>query len=388
MNTTLLIVAASLLLVSVLASKVSDRFGIPVLLLFLGLGMLTGSEGIGGIHFDDPGLAQFIGVIALVLILFSGGLDTEWKLVRQVLLEGILLSTLGVLITTMVVGFFISLLLGFTALESLLLGAIISSTDAAAVFAVLRSKGMNLKGKLAPLLELESGSNDPMAIFLTVGMLQLIMQPQFSLLQLTGLFLRQMSLGIAFGFSMGRLLIPLINRLRLGYDGLYSVLTLAWVFLTFGITDSLGGNGFLAVYLCGIVMGQHDFIHKRQLLRFYDGLAWLMQITMFITLGLLVYPSHLVPVADRGLLIAIFLMVLARPISVFVTLALRPFSWREKTFIGWVGLRGAVPIILATFPLLRGISNGETIFNVVFFVVLTSMLLQGSSIPLVARCSK
>lgn len=388
MNTTLLIAAAVMLLVSVLASKVSDRFGIPALLLFLGLGMLTGSEGIGGIYFDDPALAQFIGVIALVLILFSGGLDTEWKSVRQVLVDGILLSTLGVLITALVVGFFISRLLDFSVLESLLLGAIISSTDAAAVFAVLRSKGINLKGKLVPLLELESGSNDPMAIFLTIGMLLLITHPQSSPLNLIGLFLTQMILGAALGYGMGRLLIPLVNRLRLGYDGLYPVLTLAWVFLTFGVTDRLGGSGFLAVYLCGIVLGKHDFIHKRQLLRFHDGLAWLMQITMFVTLGLLVFPSRLLPVAGSGLLIAALLILLARPISVFVSLAFRPISWREKAFLSWVGLRGAVPIILATFPLLSGISNADTIFNVVFFVVLTSVLFQGTTIPLVARWLK
>lgn len=388
MNTTLLIAAAVLLLVSVLVSKVSDRFGIPALLLFLGLGMLAGSEGIGGIYFDDPALAQFIGVIALVLILFSGGLDTNWKSVRPVILEGVLLSTLGVLITAFVVGFFISRLLSFSVLESLLLGAIISSTDAAAVFAVLRSKGINLKGKLTPLLELESGSNDPMAIFLTVGMLQLITQPQSSIFQLVRLFLTQMTLGAVMGFGMGRLLIPLINRLRLGYDGLYPVLTLSWVFLTFGITDQLGGSGFLAVYLCGIVLGNYDFIHKRQLMRFHDGLAWLMQITMFVTLGLLVFPSRLVPVAGIGLLIAILLMLLARPVSVFLSLAFRPVSWRQKAFLSWVGLRGAVPIILATFPLLAGISNADAIFNVVFFVVLTSVLFQGTSISLVARWLK
>lgn len=194
-----------------------------------------------------------------------------------------------------------------------------------------------------------------------------------------------MLVGAAVGYGMGRLLIPLINRLRLGCDGLYPVLTLAWVFLTFGVTDRLGGSGFLAVYLCGIVLGNHDFIHKRQLLRFHDGLAWLMQIAMFVTLGLLVFPSRLVPVAGSGLFIAVLLMVLARPISAFASLAFRPISWREKAFLSWVGLRGAVPIILATFPLLSGVSNADTIFNVVFFVVLTSVLFQGSSIPLVAR---
>ncbi len=388
MNSTFLIAGAVLLLVSVLASKISDRLGVPSLLIFLGLGMLAGSEGIGGIHFDDPSVAQFIGVVALVLILFSGGLDTEWKVVRHVIGEGILLSTLGVLVTALVVGCFTSRLLGFSPLEGMLLGAIVSSTDAAAVFSVLRSKGIHLKGKLIPLLEIESGSNDPMAIFLTIGITQLITQPQTSLLQLVGGFFAQMIIGGAIGYGMGRLSIPLINRLKLGYDGLYPVLTLSLVFLIFGITDRLGGSGFLAVYLCGIVLAKHDFIHKRQLLRFHDGLAWLMQITMFLTLGLLVFPSRLAPVAINGILIAACLMLLARPISVFTSLLFCPMSWREKALLSWVGLRGAVPIILATFPLLSGVSNAEGIFNVVFFVVLMSVLFQGTTIPFVARLLK
>lgn len=385
MNEYILIGASILLLISVLVSKISDRLGIPALLLFLILGMLAGSDGPGGIYFDDPALAQFVGVVALVLILFSGGLDTEWNRIRPVIKEGLILSTLGVFITALVVGLFASVLLGFSLVEGLLLGSIVSSTDAAAVFSVLRSKGISLKGQLKPLLELESGSNDPMAIFLTVGLIQLITQPDLSPVNLIGLFVLQMLVGAVLGYGMGRVMLFLINRLKLGYEGLYPVLTLSLVFLTFGLTDAIGGSGFLAVYLAGIVLGHHDFIHKRSLLRFHDGLAWIMQITMFLTLGLLVFPTRLVPIIGIGFLIAGCLMFIARPISIFIGLLPSALDWREKTFISWVGLRGAVPIILATFPLLARLQQADLIFNVVFFVVLTSVLLQGTSISHVAR---
>lgn len=383
-----LIAAAGLLLVSVLVSKISDRFGVPALLLFLGLGMLAGSDGPGGIYFDNPAIAQFIGVIALVLILFSGGLDTEINQVRAVLKEGVFLSTLGVLITALITGWVCIALLDLPPLVGLLMGAIVSSTDAAAVFSVLRSKGISLKGHLKPLLELESGSNDPMAIFLTVGLIQLIQFPQRSPLNLIGLFFLQMLVGAVIGVLMGRLTVWLINHIRLGYEGLYPVLSLALVFLTFGLTSILGGSGFLAVYLTGIVLGNREFIHRRSLLRFHDGLAWLMQITMFLTLGLLVFPSRLVPVAGSGLLIAAALMLIARPVSIFITLPGRRFNIREKLFLSWVGLRGAVPIILATFPLLAQIPQADMMFNVVFFVVLTSVLLQGTTIAPLARWLK
>lgn len=388
MNEYVLIGASILLLISVLVSKISDRFGVPALLLFLILGMLAGSDGFGGIYFDDPALAQFIGIIALVLILFSGGLSTEWNEVRPVFKEGLLLSTFGVLITAITVGLFASVLLGFSFLEGLLLGSIVSSTDAAAVFSVLRSKGISLKGKLKPLLELESGSNDPMAIFLTVGLIQLITQPNLSVLNLIGLFIQQMLIGALVGYGMGKAMLFLINRLKLGYEGLYPVLTLSLVFLAFGLTDLIGGSGFLAVYLAGIILGRQDFLHQKSLMRFHDGLAWIMQIAMFLTLGLLVFPSRLTPIIGVGLLIAGCLMFLARPISIFISLLPSTLNWREKTFISWVGLRGAAPIILATFPLLAQLQQANLIFNVVFFVVLTSVLLQGTSLSRMAKLLK
>ncbi len=385
MDVSLLIGASLLLLVSVLVSKISDRFGIPTLLLFLMLGMLAGSDGIGGIYFDNPAQAQFIGVIALVLILFSGGLDTEWNQVRTVLREGLLLSTLGVLITALIVGMFASALLGSSLLEGMLLGAIVSSTDAAAVFSVLRSKGIQLKGSLKPLLELESGSNDPMAIFLTVGLIRLLTVPELSPLSLVGAFILQMLLGALVGIAAGRMMLLLINRVKLGNEGLYPVLLLALIFLTYGVAEIIGGNGFLAVYVGAIVLAHHHFLHKRSLLRFFDGLAWLMQITMFLTLGLLVFPTRLAPIIGVGVLIATCLIVFARPLSVFISLLPSKLHWHEKAFASWVGLRGAVPIILATFPLIAGIPQADLIFNVVFFVVLASVLLQGTTIPWLAR---
>ena len=381
----ILIGAALLVLLGILASKISDRFGIPALLLFLILGMLAGSDGPGGIYFDDPALAQSLGVLALIVILFSGGLDTEWDSIRPVLKEGLILSTVGVLLTAVTVGLFAKLILDLTLVEGLLIGAIVSSTDAAAVFSVLRSKGISLTGNLKPLLELESGSNDPMAIFLTVGLVQLLVQPDLPLLILVGSFFVQMILGAAVGIVLSWVMLFLINRLRLGYEGLYPVLLFALVILTYGIAAMLGGNGFLAVYLAGIVLGRNNFIHKRSMMRFSDGIAWLMQITMFITLGLLVFPSRLISVIGVSLLLALFLMLVARPASVLLSLMSSRIRLPQKLFISWVGLRGAVPIILATYPLLAEIPHADLIFNVVFFVVLTSVLLQGTTLPYVAR---
>jgi len=374
-----------LLLLSIIASRLSGRLGFPVLLVFLAIGMLAGSEGPGGIYFDDPWLAQSLGIVALAFIIFSGGLDTTWESIRPILWSGLALSILGVLITALLVGFFAAFVLGFSLLEGLLLGALVSSTDAAAVFTVLRSKKVHLKRQLKSLLELESGSNDPMAIFLTISFIHLLINPTASVGNLIPMFVSQMLLGVVIGYGVGKGMILLIKSLKLEYEGLYPVLSLSLVLLAYGATASLGGNGFLAVYLTGIVVGKSDFIRKKSLMRFHDGLAWLMQVTMFLVLGLQVFPSHLVSVAVVGLLVSMFLMFIARPISVFVSLLFYKISFLEKTMVSWVGLRGAVPIILATFPLLANVPNAGAMFNVVFFIVLTSALLQGWSIPIAAR---
>lgn len=383
-----LIGLAVLLLLSVLASRLSDRFGIPALLLFLALGMLAGSDGPGGIYFDDPALAQSVGIVALIFILFSGGLDTRWSSVRPVFKHGLGLATLGVFLTALIVGLCASWVLGMSLESGILLGAIVSSTDAAAVFSILRSRGVNLKGRLKDLLELESGSNDPMAVFLTIGMIRLLTAPETHPSSLVVMFLLQMAIGAGVGYAAGMLLPRLANRLRLGAEGLYPVLSLSLVLLAYGLATLLGGNGFLAVYLAGILAGNQDFIHKRSLARFHDGLAWVMQIMMFLTLGLLVFPSELGAVAGVGLLVAAVLVLVARPVSVFLVLLPARFSLPEKALVAWVGLRGAVPIILATYPLLARLPEADMIFNVVFFVVLTSVLVQGTTIPQAARLLK
>jgi potassium/hydrogen antiporter len=384
----ILLISSMLILISITVSKVSDNLGVPSLLLFLSVGLMAGSEGPGGIYFNDAHFAQSVGILALIYILFDGGLDTQWREVRTAVKPASSLATLGVFITACTLGIFAAWLLNISLLTGMLLGAVVSSTDAAAVFSVLRSKKISLQGRLKPLLELESGSNDPMAVFLTIGLIQLIMIPETSILSILLLFFRQMLLGGALGFALGKALVVALNRLKLSYEGLYSVFVLAFAALVYGVTASVGGSGFLAVYVAGVVVGNSGFIQKRTILRFFDGLAWLCQIGMFLTLGLLVFPSKIIPVAGFGLITAFFLMFVARPISVFLSLALSDFNWREKTFISWVGLRGAVPVILATFPLLAGVPGAEIIFNVVFFIVVTSVLIQGWTLTPVAKLLK
>lgn len=384
----LLLISSALILLSIGIAKFSGNLGVPVLLLFLGIGMLAGSEGPGGIYFDDAGMAQSIGIVALVFILFAGGLDTNWPEVRPVLWQAASLATLGVLLTALSVGVVAHFFLNFSWLEGMLLGAVISSTDAAAVFSVLRARSVSLSGSVKPLLELESGSNDPMAVFLTIGLIQLIESPKASFDEIAMLFIMQMGLGALLGYGLGKLLALLLNRVKFAYEGFYPVFALAFAGFIYSVTALLGGSGFLAVYLAGLVAGNSDFVHKKSLLRFFDGLAWLSQIGMFVTLGLLAYPSRIFPVIGAGVLISAFLMLVARPLSVYLALAATRFNWREKAFISWVGLRGAVPVILATFPLLAKVPNAELLFNLVFFIVLTSALLQGWSIPAVARLFK
>ncbi len=381
----LLLILAVLLLVSILASKVSDRYGVPALLLFLAIGMLAGSEGLGGIEFDNPILAQGVGVFALALILFSGGLDTDWDDVRPVLREGVALALLGTLATGLVLGLAAHYLLGLTLMEGLLLGSIVSSTDAAAVFSILRSRGVSLKGLLKPLLELESGSNDPMAVFLTISVLQLLTTPGLTPWQVIPNFFIQMGIGALVGIIMARLSVRLINRINLGYDGLYPVLVLGIALLTYGTAGVMRGSGFLAVYVAGLIMTREEFIHRRSILRFFDGMAWLMQIVLFLTLGLLVFPSRMSEIVVPGLLISAVLIFVARPLGVFLTLLPSRMNIREKVFLSWVGLRGAAPIVLATFPFLYNVSHADVFFHLVFFIVLTSVLIQGPSIPIVAR---
>jgi cell volume regulation protein A len=381
----ILLIGSVLLLISVLAGQTSYKFGVPTLILFLFIGMLAGSEGLGGIHFDNPKTAQFIGVLSLNFILFSGGLDTDWKTVKPVLWQGISLSTVGVLITALSLGVFVFLVTDFSLYEGLLLGAIVSSTDAAAVFSILRAKNMALKSRLRPTLELESGSNDPMAYVLTIAFLGLVVNPDKGVLETIPLFFRQMILGAALGFLFGWITRYFINKINLGFEGLYPVLVIAMMFITFSCADLLKGNGFLAVYLCAVYLGNQDLIHKKTILKMFDGLAWLMQIVLFLTLGLLVFPSKILPFIGLGLMISGFLILVARPIAVFFSLLPFKMKTRRRGYISWVGLRGAVPIVFATYPLLAGIDKADIIFNIVFFVSLTSVLTQGTTLSLVAK---
>jgi cell volume regulation protein A len=383
-----LLIGAFLLLVSVIASKLSARYGIPSLLIFLGIGMAIGSDGLNWIYFDDHQLAQSLGIIALAYILFSGGLDTKWTKIRPVLLPALSLATVGVAVSAAVVGLFAVYVLGFGWIEGLLLGAIISSTDAAAVFSVLRTNKISFKYRLKELIELESGTNDPMAIFLTIGLLSLIGSESSGWVDLILLFVLQMGIGLLSGILFGKLFTLLINKINLSYEGLYPVLMVGLISFVYAITDLLGGSGFLAVYLVGVVMASSGFVHQNSLTDFFDGIGWLMQIVMFLMLGLLVFPGQILEVAGKGLIIALVLILLARPISVFISLMFSSYKRNAKIMVSWVGLRGAVPIILATFPLVAGVQNADYIFSIVFFVVITSVAVQGTTIPVMARYLK
>lgn len=381
----ILLIGSLLLFVSIIVGKTSYKFGVPTLLLFLSIGMLAGSDGLGGIRFDDPKLAQFIGIVSLNFILFSGGLDTNWSSVKPILKEGLVLSTVGVFLTAISLGTFVWFVTDFTIYESMLLGSIVSSTDAAAVFSILRSKSLSLKSNLRPTLELESGSNDPMAYVLTIAFLTLVINQDQSIVSIIPLFFQQMILGAVAGLAFGKISKFVINNIKLDFEGLYPVLVIALMFITFSITDFVGGNGFLAIYLCAVYLGNQDLIHKKAILKMYDGLAWLMQIVLFLTLGLLVFPSQIIPYFGIGMLISIFLILIARPISVFLSLLFFKMELKRKFYISWVGLRGAVPIVFATYPLLAGIDKAHIIFNIVFFISVTSVLIQGTTLSIVAR---
>jgi len=381
----ILLIGSILLFISVLAGKTSFHLGIPTLVFFLVVGILAGSDGIGGINFDNPGIAQFIGIIALNFILFSGGFETDWTSVKPVFGQALTLSVLGVILTALTVGIFVWWITDFTIYEALLLGSIVSSTDAAALFSILRSKSLALKGHIRPTLEFESGSNDPMAYILMIVFMSLVQESDKSFWSVIPTFFQQLLIGGASGFLFGYVGKSIINRIRLDYEGLYPVLTITIMLLTYSLTSLIGGNGFLAVYLLALYLGNQELLYKRTIMKMYDGLAWLMQIILFLTLGLLVFPSRIVPVIGIGLLISAFLMFVARPIACFICLAPFKLANRVRWFISWVGLRGAVPIVFATYPLMAGIEKADMIFNIVFFISLTSVILQGSTISKVAK---
>ncbi len=370
---------------AILATRLSSRLGVPALLLFLATGMLVGSDGPGGIWFDDAGLAWRFGVVALSLLLFSAGLDTEARSIRAVLAPGLVLASVGVALSAGLTATFYAVVFHRPIGEAVLLGAIVSSTDAAAVFGVLRTTGIRLRGRIQPLLEMESGSNDPVAIYLTLAATAALAGPPPGVGAVLGGMVGQMVLGLGFGLAGGRALSWSINRLRVGQEGLYPVFATALSFVVFGGTALAHGSAFVAVYVAGIVAGAGPLIHRRAIVRFHDALAWLAQISMFVLLGLLVFPSRLPSVAGEGIAIAAFLLFVARPVSVFASLTPFGFPLREQAMVAWVGLRGAVPIVLAAWPRVMGIDGSERIFDIVFFVVVLSVLVQGVTLPRVAR---
>lgn len=381
----LLLLAAVLLLVGIASSKFSSRIGLPVLVLFLAVGMFAGDQGIGGISFDNYVLAHGIGTVALAVILFDGGLRTSRRSFRAVFRPAVTLATLGVLITSIVTGLTASFLLDITPLQGLLIGSIAGSTDAAAVFAVLRGRGVNLRKRLSATLEVESGSNDPMAVFLTVAILEILLGEMTFGPRLLGFLVMQLGVGILVGLVVGRGAVYAINRVNLDAAGLYPILTAAAGMLAYGASATLGGSGFLAVYLAGIAIGNERIVFQRGILLFHDGAAWLSQIVMFVLLGLLVFPDQLIEVAREGLIIAAVLIFVARPLAVGLLLPWFGYNAREITFISWVGLKGAVPIVLATYPLMRGVEGAPLLFHAVFFAVLVSAVLQGWTMPPLAR---
>lgn len=386
---TLILVTGLLVLLGIISSKVSTRLGMPVLVLFLLVGMAAGSEGIGRLDFEDYRLAHAIGTVALVMILFDGGLGTSMASIRSSWKPSILLATLGVLVTAVITGLAAHWILGISLLEGMLLGSIVGSTDASAVFSVLRTGGVGLPRRISSVLEVESASNDPAAIFLTVGCIELLLGHVSFGPGLLKLFALQMAVGAVIGYAAGRGTVWIANRIELGATGLYPVLVSACCLLTYGLTVRLGGSGFLAVYLAGVVVGNRRLAFQQGIRRFHDAIAWLAQILMFVTLGLLCFPSRLWEVGGKAVLIAAVLILVARPLAVLISASPFRFNWKELTFISWVGLKGAVPITLATFPLMFATPEvslqAPLLFDVVFFIVVVSAILQGSTLASAAR---
>ena len=391
----ILLIGSILLFLSIIATRAGHRFGVPTLLLFLTVGMLVGSDG-WGIEFSNPKIAQFIGMVALIIILFSGGMDTKIGDIKPVAAQGVLLATVGVLCTALFTGLFIYWVSGvlpygpgFSLLESFLLASVMSSTDSASVFSILRHHRLALKQNVQPLLELESGSNDPMAYLLTIVLIQALTTQNAGWGGMVGLFFYQLIAGALCGFLLGKFCGRALEKTGLQNEGLYPILILAFAFFTFAITEVIHANGYLAVYIGGLVVGNVRFARKGIIRNFYDGLAWLAQIIMFLTLGLLVNPHDLLPVAGIGLLIGAFMIFVSRPVAVFACLApFKKMTVSTRLFTSWVGLRGAVPIIFATYPWVAGLPHAHAIFNIVFFITIVSLLIQGSTIPAVARFLK
>ena len=381
--TTLLLTGAIVLVIAVVASRMLYRFGVPTLLVFLVLGMLFGSDGLVGIAFADYDLARDISTLGLIVIMFYGGFGTNWKTARPVAVRAMLMSSFGTFITAGLTGLFCSLVLRLSLPEGMLIGAVLSSTDAASVFAILRSRRLNLKAGLAPLLEVESGSNDPFAYMLTVLLLSVLVPGQRVPVGL--LLVKQLVFGIGLGFLLGFSALWLLRRLRLEIEGLYPILTTGIALLSFAWSEQLGGNGFLSVYLTGIVLGNGRILHKKSQVHYFDGLSWLMQILLFFTLGLVAFPSSLPKVVLPGMLVSVFLLVVARPVATAAMLTWFRVPFRHQILIAFGGLRGAASIVFAIYAVSAGAIAEHDIFHLVFFVALFSVAVLGSLLPWVAK---
>lgn len=378
-----MLLCALILLICVTSSKLLYRFGIPALLIFLVLGMLFGSDGVVGIYFDNFALSRDICSIGLVFIMFYGGMGTNWKMAKPVAVPAICMSTLGVVVTAGLTGLFCYFVLRMSLLEGLLVGAVVSSTDAASVFSILRSRKLNLKGGLASLLEVESGSNDPFAYMLTVTVLSFMNggggEPVWWML------IKQVAFGLLIGFALAKVSAFFLRRVHFEMEGLYTICVMAIAILSYALSEWLGGNGYLSVYLVGIVLGNSRFPCKQSVLHFFDGISWLMQMLLFFTLGLLAFPSNLPAVALAGMGVSVFLILIARPAATFGILSWFKVPLRQQLLVSWVGLRGAASIVFAIYAVTYQVALKNDIFHIVFFVALFSVAVQGTLIPLVAR---
>ena len=379
----LILVAGVLLAAGIAGALLADRVRVPALLLFLALGMLAGSEGIGDIHFANYDLARTLGTIALVLILFEGGITSGWREIRPVLGTAASLATLGTLATALLAGVAAKWIFDLSWLEGMIVGAAIAATDSAAIFAVLRNS--TLEKRLARSLEGESGMNDPVALLLVIGFIEWIQQPGYGPADMIGLMALKLAVGVVVGLLLGKLAVWVIERIELPSDGIYPVATIAVAALAYGISEVAHGSGLLAVYLSALALGSARIPAKRSVISFHEGLGWVSQIGLFILLGVLVFPGDLGSVAAKGLGLSAVLIFVARPLATFLATAFTSFNFREKLMLGWAGLRGATPIWLATFPVVAGVRSGEEEFAIVFFVVVTSTLVQGATFEPLAK---
>lgn len=384
--TKLMIISGLVLIICITSSKILYKFGVPMLLIFIILGMLFGSDGLVGIYFDNYELTSQLCSLALVFIMFYGGFGTNWKMAKPVAIPSVLMSSLGVVITAGLTGLFCYLVLGTTLLEGILIGAIVASTDAASVFAVLRAQKLNLKGSLASLLEVESGSNDPIAYMMTIIVLTMMKSSgELSLGNLALIIITQIALGLIIGVLIAKVTVYTLRYSNFEIEGFYTIFVTAVAILSYALSEYLGGNGYLSVYISGIIIGNSKIPRKKSMFQFFDGISWIMQIALFFMLGLLSFPSRLPQVTVTAVAISIFMIFIARPLATFVILSPFKFTIKEKLFISWVGLRGAASVVFAIFAVTFGVKIENDIFHIIFFIALFSVAIQGTLIPKIAN---